>query len=242
MTYLQFLLVFILPILCLEGFFYIRLQNPNKRLLTQGLCGLVLLAVAYTTPWDNYLVKTQVWTYPPERVLGRIGYVPIEEYAFFVLQTLTTGLWCMFLLTRKAIRRQQPRNRLKMGSGLAAGLALWFVSIWFLEVERLHYLGLILSWSLPVLLLQWTVGAHRLLENLPLLCLCVLPPTVYLWGADAFAIHEGIWSISKSQTVGWAVWGLGLPVEEALFFFVTNMMVGTGLLLLVGLTTRNRDV
>ncbi|MBN8501714.1 MAG: lycopene cyclase domain-containing protein, partial [Sphingomonadales bacterium] len=53
----------------------------------------VVIAVVYTTPWDNYLVATRVWWYNPGLVTGFvIGYVPIEEYTFFVLQTVLMPL------------------------------------------------------------------------------------------------------------------------------------------------------
>ena len=65
----------------------------------------ILLALIYTTPWDNYLVATGVWYYNPQLVTGIVfGYVPIEEYTFFVLETLFAGLWWWFLA-----RRQNPK-------------------------------------------------------------------------------------------------------------------------------------
>ena len=40
----------------------------------------VVVAVIYTTPWDNYLVATAVWWYDLALVTGvTIGWVPIEE-------------------------------------------------------------------------------------------------------------------------------------------------------------------
>ena len=39
---------------------------------------LGLLAVSYTTPWDNYLVWKGIWSYPPGRVLATIGWVPVR--------------------------------------------------------------------------------------------------------------------------------------------------------------------
>ena len=61
----------------------------------------VLLAVVYTTPWDNYLVATNVWSYNRLLVSGVVlGWVPIEEYLFFVLETMLTGLWWWYLAGR----------------------------------------------------------------------------------------------------------------------------------------------
>ena len=64
---------------------------------------LALLAVIYTTPWDNHLVATAVWSYDPELVWGiTLGWVPLEEYLFFVLQTVMVGLWLLVLSRRLA--------------------------------------------------------------------------------------------------------------------------------------------
>jgi len=61
----------------------------------------VIVAILYTTPWDNYLVATGVWWYNPRLVTGVVlGWVPIEEYTFFILQTIMTGLWVAFLARR----------------------------------------------------------------------------------------------------------------------------------------------
>jgi lycopene cyclase domain-containing protein len=64
----------------------------------------VVIALVYTTPWDNYLVATNVWWYDPELVTGIvIGWVPIEEYTFFILQPILGGLWIFFLRNRMTI-------------------------------------------------------------------------------------------------------------------------------------------
>ena len=49
---------------------------PNSlTLLPAGwaLIVLVLIAVIYTTPWDNYLVATEVWWYDPASVTGQVA-------------------------------------------------------------------------------------------------------------------------------------------------------------------------
>ncbi|HVF25720.1 MAG TPA: lycopene cyclase domain-containing protein, partial [Anaerolineales bacterium] len=109
MTYFGFLLRFLLiPILI---FLFITIwdnqrnkQIPgfrNGRAVWTGIAVHVLLAVVYTTPWDNYLVASGVWYYNPDLVTGLvIGYVPIEEYTFFVVETILSGLWWWFLARR----------------------------------------------------------------------------------------------------------------------------------------------
>ena len=46
------------------------------------------------------LVFREVWGYPPGRVLATIGYVPVEEYMFFLLQPLLAGATLYWLLGR----------------------------------------------------------------------------------------------------------------------------------------------
>ncbi len=95
LTYLQFHFVFTLPLLAVLALLQRRTREP-----WWPLAALVGIAVVYTTPWDNYLVARAVWTYPPEAVWFTIGYVPIEEYAFFVLQTVITGFIVRLLQAR----------------------------------------------------------------------------------------------------------------------------------------------
>jgi lycopene cyclase domain-containing protein len=98
MSYTQFLIVFVcVP---LAGLAFL-LRRRIRRVHLAALLGLAVVAVVYTTPWDNYLVATGVWYYDPRLVLNFIiGHVPIEEYAFFVAQTFLTGLFGLWLWGR----------------------------------------------------------------------------------------------------------------------------------------------
>ena len=107
MTYFGFLLRFlVIPILILCVLTYRDLRQrralpANLRFLSPWLVIAILIGVAvlYTTPWDNYLVATGVWWYDPALVTGITwGWVPLEEYTFFVLQPVLTGLWLLFLV------------------------------------------------------------------------------------------------------------------------------------------------
>src|SRR5512133_3182567 len=109
MTYFGFLLDFlVVPISIFVVIIYWEDKRNrqinsfhNGRAVWIGIAVHVILAVLYTTPWDNYLVATGVWYYNPKLVTGIvIGYVPIEEYTFFVLETILSGLWWWFLALR----------------------------------------------------------------------------------------------------------------------------------------------
>lgn len=236
MTYLQYHLAFLVPVLLGLAALTARRRgplagayNPHDRWTWGWFWALPVVAAVYTTPWDNYLVFREVWSYPPDRVLGRLGYVPYEEYAFFVLQTLLTGLLLLGLLRRGGPARVALRPGLARWGGAALLLGLAFVGALGLSTERTFYLGLILAWAMPVLAGQWAFGGDLILGRARLFWTAVLLPSAYLWLTDAYAISEGIWQISPRFTVGLK---LGpLPLEEMLFFLVTNLLVVTGLAL-----------
>lgn len=237
MTYLQFLLVFLLPPLALLAVPVVRTLRLRPW-LGGGIALLVAVAYVWTTPWDNYLVASGVWGYGDGRVLGTIWYVPVEEYLFFGLQTLMTAGWTVLLLRRHDLlepRGPQARARRStvvawlVATALAGGLTLF---------EPTRYLGLILVWIAPPFALQWWYGGRWLADRLRTLWPAWVVPTVYLWLADGFAIANGIWSISPRYTTG-IMFG-PLPLEEATFFLVTNLVVVKGLTLFA--TVRRREL
>lgn len=222
MTYLQFHVAFLLPFLILL-LLWARPRPPRL----WGYLFMPLVALIYTTPWDNYLVWKGVWGYPEGRVLFRIGYVPFEEYLFFLLQPLLTG----------ALVLKLAGNPPSGGPGLyrVIGGGIWLVAtasgvLLTALGGNLLYLGLILAYFSPVFLLQWAFAGDLLAVWWRPLLLGVGAPTLYLWALDHIAItQEGIWWISDTYTLGIKAWGL--PLEEMLFFLFTNLAVVQGLLL-----------
>ncbi len=93
------------------------------------------------------------------------------------------------------------------------------------------YLMVELAWALPIVIGQWWLGRRVLRANLRTLLLGVAIPTIYLSAADALAIRVGIWSLNPELTLG--IWLGGLPLEEGVFFLLTNVMVVQGILMLV---------
>ncbi|MEM1128631.1 MAG: lycopene cyclase domain-containing protein [Bacteroidota bacterium] len=228
MTYLQFHLVFLIPVILVLSWFQHRGQGVGW-VRGLGLAVIALIAFVYTTPWDNYLVARGVWWYGADRVLMTIGYVPIEEYAFFILQPILTGLWLFYLIGRDPIDEPPTTSSLARYVGGALYLVVGAAGAYALQFDSTLYLGLILAWAGPVLAFQWFIGGHRLWGHRRLWAFATVLPTLYLWLADYLAIGKGIWYISEVYTTGLMV--LGLPMEEALFFLVTNLLVVQGLML-----------
>ncbi|MGQ9768094.1 MAG: lycopene cyclase domain-containing protein [Anaerolineae bacterium] len=199
------------------------------------------LALVYTTPWDNYLVATGVWRYDPHLVAGIVlGWVPLEEYLFFVLQTLLTALWTVALI-RTALLQTEVVAR----SALRRAAAVIVVAIW-MEAAALTlvgwaagtYLTLILVWALVPLFIQMAFGADILFAYGRRLLPAIAAPTFYLWAVDALAIGSGTWTLDPGQTTGLTI-GI-LPIEEMLFFLMTNLIIAFGMTLMLAPESQRR--
>lgn len=253
MTYFGFLARFVcIPILLLGIVIWVSLRRgaqlpklfqtwPAKWVIL----GHIVVAFTYTTPWDNYLVATNVWWYDPELVSGIVlWYVPLEEYTFFILQTILTGLWVVWLMMmlRPQIEQTSFQPNPSMRWGLTAVTAIiWLIStvVFFSGWEPANYLTLILSWALIPVLIQFAFGGDILWHYRRLVLLGLAVPALYLSAADAVAILAGTWTISPEQTLGWLIGGI-LPFEEFLFFLVTNVLVTFGVTLVMARISHER--
>ena len=131
-------------------FTYAKLANHGEaghtRRVLKWTLALCAVATIWTTPWDNYLVYRGIWFYADENILWKIGYVPIEEYAFFSLETILTGLvfYCIVpsfnLLERPSTSTSLPTAR---EIGIGRGVLACFVTAWtwsLREIVRLKSL------------------------------------------------------------------------------------------------------
>jgi hypothetical protein len=57
-------------------------------------------------------------------------------------------------------------------------------------------------------------------------------PGTYLSLVDIAALRDTTWSISPAQTTGILFFGI-LPIEEVVFFFITNILIVFGMTLLL---------
>jgi len=248
--YFGFLAKFVVLPLAILTFLNWRDSKRGKKLpdelqgmpIEATLAGMSAVAFTYTTPWDNYLVATKVWWYKPELVIGAIiGYVPVEEYSFFVLQTLLTGVWTTYL-ARYIPVADQPHHpwRVRIGMTLAfAGIWVWAVYNLLRGPKSRTYVSITLAWALLPLMFQALFGGDILWRHRKLLALGIIPTTVYLSAADSLAIGSGTWTINPQKSVNYLIGGR-LPFEEALFFFITNVLVTLGVTLVQAKDSQRR--
>lgn len=239
MTYFGFLLRFIgIPIVALAVLHLLdrhrgrRLPDVLRSWPPWAIAALhVLIAVTYTTPWDNYLVATEVWWYDTNLVCGiTLGWVPIEEYTFFVVQTVMTSLLLLFLARRITVRdRPDYSNRTARIAATGLLAVIWMASVAVLIADWTPgvYMALILAWALLPVMIQTAFGADILWRYRELVFTTIASATVYLGIADGLAIHSGTWTISEEKTLGLLLGGV-LPIEEFTFFLMTNVLVVFG--------------
>lgn len=229
LTYLNVHLTYTLPVIAVLALITWPLVS---RLELFKIAFVSTMAVAYTTPWDNYVVSRGAWTYEPDAVLAVLGHVPVEEYAFFVAQTAMTSLWAV------ACTRWSPAcfhfNHDRASYGLIRWLPVAAMALTAVQGYRMavpgtgtFYLGCILWWSCPAVAFLWFGAGNYFVKNAASAAVAIAVPTLYLCWVDRIALGHGVWHIGERTSLNVFV-ADGLPVEECLFFLIANVMVVLG--------------
>lgn len=237
MTYFYFLLVFVvLPAVLITASFYLFVARADDARFpsTRHWCGtliLALIALIWTTPWDNLIIARGVWSYGEARVLGTIGLVPIEEYGFMFLMPFFNASILAFIIHRFPVQRTRWREAQRPARVrvLLIYCVLWLIALTCLQFEKGFYLCSTLVWFLPPLALQAVFDPSALRRHRSRILAGTLAPTAYLCLVDAYAIHDGIWTIHSDTRTG--IECFGLPFEEAFFFSITSWLLARGLVL-----------
>ena len=237
MTYLRFHLIFNLPLLVVLA------AMTGTVPWTAGeveAFALVLLAVMiFTTPWDNLAAKWGIWGFPREKFTARIGFLPVEEYAFFLLQSANV------MLAVRACFHFFPDWL--SGVETEVGAFLWICLVasiipWIMIAFALRWLrrkagtrvnyAVHLAWFLPVIYSQWVLANALFQDHTGLLVLITMMFGIYYTLADLVAVRGGTWYFDEKQITGLKLAGV-LPWEEIAFFFLTSLLVAQSYLLLL---------
>ena len=236
-TYLGFHLRFNLPVLLLAGFW------AGGDLVATGSLPMVLLILAivmvFTSPWDNWAAYCGIWGFPPGQYWKRVGWLPVEEYLFFIIQSVQAMLLTLVFL-RVLGPFETPEHPWSLSQqGLIGGLVL---VLWigvgalfrrrFGRQSRGHYAWHLLFWFVPVILLQWVIGWPVLVERWWVVVGVMAVLGTYLSLADLVAIKHGVWYFDEKQTTGHKI-GPAMPWEEAAFFYLTSALVAQSYLILL---------
>ncbi len=231
LTYLQFHLLFTLPVVALLWYLAPSYSPIRRWRAGVGLVILNIIAFAYTTPWGSYMIQNEVWWYGEGAVAWRALHIPLGEYLFFSIQTLLVG----FYLHWRGFDPTYRRGDLALwpaAAGVGVGIGMVVGGLYLITLgDSFLYLGGLIAWVGPVVAIQWLVGAGYLIREYRPWIEAAVIPSLYLWVVDRIAIGMGTWVISDQYTTGLLVPLLGLPIEEALFFISAGAMTVTGLVL-----------
>lgn len=236
MTYFRFHWIFNIPLLVV--LILIGWREPWQYGDSRAMEWVVLAAFVFTTPWDNYAARRGMWGFPREKYTLQIGYLPVEEYLFFVLQTLNIlfGVRALFYLHPNWHRHVSTPPTASTWLCLAASAAAWIIIGLRLRAwgrakgSRINY-ALHLAWFLPVIYLQWVLGPTLFASHAGLLLLVAIAFGIYYTLADLIAVRAGLWFFDEKQITGHKI--AGLPWEEIAFFFLTSLLVAQSYLLLL---------
>lgn len=229
LTYLQVHLFYTLPPTIFLWLIYRPFMTAFDKFKITVLC---VIAVIYTTPWDNYIVFHKAWWYRNDAIIGTIGYVPIEEYFFFVIQTFCTAVFTS-LMTRwlqhaKYLRPPSPFKRLCVCYIIITATAPLVFLSWkhAIPATKTFYIGALLWWSLPVLMYLWYVCGVFVVNRIFTFLMCICVPSIYFCWVDLIALRADVWHINEETSLE-IFFIADLPVEEILFFFISNTIVVT---------------
>ncbi|XP_031621320.1 bifunctional lycopene cyclase/phytoene synthase-like [Contarinia nasturtii] len=230
LTYLQVHIYYTLPPTILLYLLMRPLIGSFDKIKMMVLC---VMAVLYTTPWDNYIIYNKAWWYRKDAVIGTIGYVPIEEYLFFVIQTIHTTLWTS-LCSRWTLHSLHLKNYNRPKFHLirygVIAISLVFIVAGYrhaIPATKPFYLGCMTCWVFVVVTLLWYMSGPYIVKRYKATLISILVPSIYLCYVDLIALRARVWHINEATSL--EIFPIeDLPLEEILFFFFSNMIVALG--------------
>ena len=167
-----------------------------------------------------------------------LGWVPIEEYIFFVLQTVLTGMWLIWLGRRLANETAQPRKPGLISRYVLLGLVLAWLAAAYDPASRSWqpgtYLALEFIWLLPPIVAQVALGAGILSQQRRLVCAALFAPLLVSVGRRQHRDQRR--SLDDQSTANYRHSPRrSLPLEEFIFFLLTNMLIVFGMTLFMAL-------
>ncbi len=235
MTYFSFHYRFnfsLLLVLLVLNFFY-----PCA--IGEIIAGVVVIVAAFlfTTPWDNVAAQRKIWGFSERKYLFKIGFLPIEEYLFFVLQSLNVILGTRFFLhffqLQTGLETRLQHQHFVLIAALLVGWIWLGVQLKQKPLERrFNYAAHLFFWFCPVIYLQWILAAPLLAAHLKLLFVSTFAFGIYYTLADLIAVRSNIWFFDETQITG-IKFAEVLPWEEVAFFFLTSLLLAQSYLLLL---------
>lgn len=204
LTYLQVHIYYTLPPTIILYLLMRPLIGSFDKIKIITLC---TLALVYTTPWDNYIIYHKAWWYRKDAVIGTIGYVPIEEYLFFIIQTILTALWTTFCSrwTLNSLHLQHS-NRVNFYMTRNAVISILLISMitgftYAIPATKTFYMGSIVWWTLFVVIVLWYMCGPYVIKRYRETLISILVPSLYLCYVDLIALRAQVWHINEATSL-----------------------------------------
>ncbi|KAI8143956.1 Lycopene beta-cyclase [Fennellomyces sp. T-0311] len=228
LTYMEVHLYYTLPVLGILFGLLRPFHTPQDKF---KYAFLTIMAFVTASIWDNYIVYHRAWWYCPSCVTAVIGYVPLEEYMFFVIMSLMTvaftnlimrwHLPSVFIKPDAPVFKSMLIRYLPIAALLSIGFRAWNTAV---PDTRLFYGSCILWYTFPVLALLWFGAGEYICRRYAAVLISIVLPTIYLCWVDKVAIAAGTWHISLRTSTGVMV-APSLPLEEFMFFSLINVVL-----------------
>lgn len=226
LTYIDFHLKYTFPVIAVLSLIARPFINRSE---VFKISFISIIAFLYTTPWDNYVIYCDTWKYSSDRVVAVIGYAPIEEYMFFIIQTVLTSLWALL-----CVRWSTPClnfNYDKRSYQLIRWVPITIFTMAMIVGYKLaipgqgtFYIGCILCWVFPAIIFMWYGGGNFFVKKIIPSTFAIVVPSLYLSWIDQLALKESVWHINEKTSLNIFVVE-DLPIEEAFFFFIVNFII-----------------
>lgn len=216
--------------------FGMPLKKPAYHLIcTIVPCVTMFFAYTFSTAWDNVIAKAGVWSYDKDCMVGTNKYLPMEEYAWFLLHTclgqmVLTRMWAYRESDALPARPSVP-GRCKdwrIWLGVFAMLACMPVGLTLLKTHSTLYLGVLLAFMPPVLAFQWGMFGHFFMWQPKYVFWPIFLESCYTIVLDSYAQAVGIWKIYPATGIIIPIKLFGLPglqLEQVMVYSITSALV-----------------
>lgn len=242
MTYRGFHYRITLPLLAVCAAFWAYAGADSAGLLSMG--ALCLIVVIFTYPWDSWAVRRGVWDFPDDRLIRRIGVLPVEEIAFFVLQTLQVACLTLALLRCEVFSSNDAPAQINSGNLIVTGSTLLAAALVHVlsrnaraQRPQLTYAWHLGVWFIPLIASQWMFAFDILASCSGAIAVSTMAIGTLLSLADVWAVKHGIWFFDERQILGLKIRGI-LPLEEVAFFYLTSLLVAQSIVLFIPASLR----
>ncbi len=184
---------------------------------------LIAFAFAFSAPWENFLGYMGVLHFNESAALGALGYIPYEEYFWWVDHSLLAAFWVMSIMPCKPVPKSGNPHVLFRIIGVLFSLGMTYYGYYLYDSNGpTLYVSVTLMFIFPVFAIQFLVCGHLLRQYPREWLLGILVPSIHTILIDRYALHVGIWNISTELTTG--IGAYGFILEHILAYSLTTAL------------------